>query len=354
MRKRGFLLLFIVLFLSCQEKLSQSGYWSVSRVGTLPEATSNQAVSEGFVNKKAYIYSFGGIDSTKLYSGIHQRSYRFDVEMRQCERIEDLPDSLGKIASAASRIDNVIYIIGGYHVFDDGTERSSGKVHRFDILRNRFLEDGANIPVPIDDHVQLVWKNRYIIVITGWSDHENVPDVQVYDSSVNQWAKASSVPDENSFKSFGASGSIIGDTIYYLGGASMGQNYPIQSVLRKGVINKGDPTEISWSQETLESQYAGYRMASFEKDGRIYWIGGSNNTYNYNGVAYDGTGGIDPNNRILSYHRNGFDKDFNKNITMDLRGIANIDDSVKYLVGGMQRGQEVSKDIIKLEWIELK
>jgi hypothetical protein len=95
-------------------------------------------------------------------------------------------------------------------------------------------------------------------------------------------------------------------------------------------------------------------MASFEKDGRIYWIGGSNNTYNYSGVAYDGTGGIDPNNRILSYHRNGFDKDFNKNITMDLRGIANIDDSVKYLVGGMQKGQEVSKDIIKLEWIELK
>jgi hypothetical protein len=43
---------------------------------------------------------------------------------------------------------------------------------------------------------------------------------------------------------------------------------------------------------------------------------------------------------------------FNKNIPMDLRGIANIDDSLKYVIGGITKGQRTSQDIIKLEWKE--
>ena len=45
-------------------------------------------------------------------------------------------------------------------------------------------------------------------------------------------------------------------------------------------------------------------------------------------------------------------EDFNKNIPMDLRGIANIDDSLKYLIGGITKGQRTSQDLIKLEWKE--
>ena len=47
-----------------------------------------------------------------------------------------------------------------------------------------------------------------------------------------------------------------------------------------------------------------------------------------------------------------FIEDFNKNIPMDLRGIANIDDSLKYVIGGIAKGQRTSQDIIKLEWKE--
>ena len=43
---------------------------------------------------------------------------------------------------------------------------------------------------------------------------------------------------------------------------------------------------------------------------------------------------------------------FNKNIPMDLRGIANIDDSLNYVIGGIAKGQRTSQDLIKLEWKE--
>ena len=37
---------------------------------------------------------------------------------------------------------------------------------------------------------------------------------------------------------------------------------------------------------------------------------------------------------------------------MDLRGIANIDDSLKYVAGGITEAQNSSQEIIKLEWKE--
>lgn len=47
-----------------------------------------------------------------------------------------------------------------------------------------------------------------------------------------------------------------------------------------------------------------------------------------------------------------FIEHFNKNIPMNLRGIANIDDSLKYVIGGITKGQRTSQDIIKPEWKE--
>ena len=81
--------------------------------GNLPEPVSNNAVCEGFVNDTAYVYSFAGIDFSKKYSGIHLRAFRFNTITGKSERIADLPDTLGKVAAAASRIGNIIYITGG-------------------------------------------------------------------------------------------------------------------------------------------------------------------------------------------------------------------------------------------------
>ena len=107
MRNFLHLLFLFILFSACQGDSSRDREWVVTASGSLPEPVSNQAVSEGFVGEVPHIFSFGGIDSTKLFSGIHLRSYRISTLTGEVERIQDLPDTLGKIASAASRINDI-------------------------------------------------------------------------------------------------------------------------------------------------------------------------------------------------------------------------------------------------------
>lgn len=322
----------------------------VEQVGSLPEAVANNAVCEGVIGDTNFIYSFGGLDESKIPSGIHLKCFRYNVETGISERIEDLPDDQGKVAAWASRIGDIIYIAGGYHVASNGSEDSSDKMHRFDILNNTFLEDGQNIPRSIDDQVQAVWRDSLIYLITGWSNNENVPDVQIYDPSSDSWQSGTFVPNNHTYKSFGASGSIIGDTIYYFGGASSTDDFAIQNTIRKGVINPADPTEIEWSLIDTDETQVGYRMAATNRNNKLYWIGGSEETYNYNGIAYNSSVGVAPSNKILEldidtlqWNEFIFDE-----VPMDLRGLAEVSNDVKYIAGGMSIDQTVTDKIFKI------
>ena len=323
----------------------------VTHVGSLPEAVSNNAVVEGFIDDIPYIFSFGGIDETKLYSGIHKRSYRYNIQMGEAQEIPDLPDTMGKIGSAASRIGNIIYISGGYYVFSNNSEITSGKMHRYDIINNEYLEDAPDIPVPTDDHVQAVWRDQLIYLITGWNNTANIPNVQIYNPTTNSWLSGTPVPN-NSYRSFGASGTIIGDTIYYFGGATSDTGFGIQNQLRIGRINPDNPTEITWETTTPNATINGYRMAATSVNGQPHWIGGSKNTYNFDGIAYDGSGGVPTAKRDLFTDTSTiqWQEIIQSQLPMDLRGIASISDTIKYLAGGMRDNQQVSNAIYKLEW----
>lgn len=325
----------------------------VTEVGTLPEKVSNNAVCEGFVNNVPHLFSFGGIDSTKLYSGVHLKSYRYNIQTGISNQIADLPDTRGKIGIGASRIGNIIYIAGGYQVFQNGSEISSNKMHRYDVDNDVYLADGANIPVATDDHVQAVWRDSLIYLITGWSNSGNIPNTQIYNPATDTWVAGTSVPNSSSYKSFGASGTIVNDTIFYFGGANSSSGaFNIQNQLRKGVINPNDPTQISWSISTPNPIINGYRTASTVWNNTPCWIGGSNTTYNYNGIAYNGTGGVPPSKKVLCLtpDNQSWTEYTNIDIPMDLRGIASIDDKVKYLAGGMLSNQTVTNKVFKLEW----
>ncbi len=345
-------LIFLISLLNCATPVASNsdGKLKVTLLKDMPEALSNNAVVEGFVDGKPFAFTFGGIDSTLSYQGIHQRSYAYSFTSNSWRQIADLPDSLGKIASAASRVHDTLYILGGYHVFKDHSEKSSDKVHRYDITTDKFLEDGISIPVPIDDHVQVVWRDSLLYVVSGWYDTKNVANVQIYNPSKNSWDIGTSVPNNHLYKSFGASGIIVGDTIFYFGGASMGKHYPIQNILRKGVINPKEPTEIDWSYQILDSTVVGYRMAAMAFENRPYWLGGSTRTYNYDAIAYDGSSGVNPSNRVLYLKNNQWHRDVSHKLPMDLRGIAEISDSTKIIVGGILENQQVSNKVYLLEW----
>jgi len=324
--------------------------WTIDTMTTMPTAISNNAVCEGFIGNDAYVYSFAGIGAARNYTAINLKAFRYDVGANTWDTLPDLPDTLGKVAAAASRIGDIIYIIGGYHVFANGNEISSNRVHRYDIINNNYLSDGAPIPVPIDDQVQTVWRDSLIYIITGWSNTTNVPNVQIYNPSMDSWTTGTAVPNNNTFKSFGASGTIVGDTIYYFGGASLGFNFPTQRFLRKGVIDPTQPDQIQWSSTLLDNSLQGYRMAATTSYNRAIWVGGSAITFNYNGIAYNGSGAVPPNG--LSLHFDPSTSDWQTEtgyaFPMDLRGIGQLNDSTFILAGGMQTGPNTTAQTLRL------
>lgn len=323
---------------------AQTG-WTWTELSTMPEKVSNNAVVEGFIGNQAYVYSFCGIDTTKNQAGINLGAYRYDVLANTWMTLSSVPDTLGKIAAGVSRVGDRLYLIGGYHVLPNGDEISSDRVHIFNVLTNSFELDGANIPVPIDDHVQCVYKDSLIYVISGWSNSANVPDVQIYDPANDAWTVGMSTPNDNYFKAFGASGVIIGDTIFYNGGVRSGFNFAAVKFTRKGVIDPQDPTQISWTQIADNPGSTGYRMACSNYNEKVFWLGGGGVAYNFNGIAYYGGAGVEPLDRILQY--NAYTQNWDEGLgtpfqVMDLRGIAKVANTEWIICGGMESGQSVS------------
>lgn len=324
--------------------------WEVTEVGVLPEPVSNNAICEGLSPSGNYLYSFGGIDSTLSHNGIHLKCWRVNTDTYVAEPIPDLPDTLGKIAAAATRVGDVIYIMGGYHVFANGNELSSDKVHRFSVSQNQYLSDGAPIPVPIDDHVQCVYKDSLIFLVTGWSNTGNVPDVQIYNTYTDSWTVGTSVPNNNSYRCFGASGQIIGDTLFYYGGAA-GFNFNGQSRLRKGYIDPSNPTSIEWFVKSVPTP--NYRSAAVTTEGVVHWLGGSAVTYNYNGIAYNGSGLVSPSAETYYYlpESGEWGSEAQSEIPMDLRGAAQISPTGFFIAGGITNGGVVSDKLLRLEYV---
>jgi hypothetical protein len=334
-------ILFLLILISSQSFGQQ---WQTTQLAIAPKPITNTAVCY----TKGNVYAFGGLDSTKLFSGIHQYSYQYSIANNTWINLPNLPDTLGKIASAANAIGDVIYIAGGYHVLANGTEISSTKLHRFNTLTNSFMVDAAAIPVAIDDQVQAVWRDSLLFIITGWSNTASVPLVQVYSPVTDTWT-TSNMPNTNSYKCFGGCGTIIGDTIYYFGGAGGGNNFPNTSFLRKGVINPNNPASITWSIVSLAPNM-GYRSACKKSGEYLCIIGGADVTYNYNGIAYNGSGIVKPNKKCLWYHlpSGQFVVQNNLNVLEDYRGLADITDTSAIIVGGLDSSNAVSANTILL------
>ena len=345
---RSFFLFLIGLSFSATSQTA----WNWTQVADMPFNTSNNAVTQGKIAGNKFVFSFGGIDTTKIWSGIHKRAFRYDVTNDLWEEIDTLPISLPLIASSANTVKNKIYIIGGYHVYSNGNEISSDEVVIYDPETNSYLANGSPIPTLIDDQSQCVYKDSLIYVISGWSNNTNVPDVQIYDPANDNWLVGTSVPDNNYYKVFGSSAQIVGDTIFYYGGATTGWNFPAQWVLRKGIIDPQDPTQISWSQE-IDAPNRNYRSACITHGNNVFWIGGSATSYNYNGIAYNGTGGVEPTFTVARFDTDTkiwYEGNGSPFGVMDLRGCGQISPTSWIICGGMESGQKVSKFTYLLEY----
>ena len=321
--------------------------WTTEDLTPMPVRVSNNAVVS--TNDYSKVYSFSGIDSTKLYSGIHLKSFKYDVLLDEWTTLPDLPDTLGKIAAGASCVKDKIYIVGGYHVLANGNEVSSDKVHVYNTITESYEADALNVPIAIDDHVQAVWKDSLIFVVTGWSNTGNVPNVQIFNPSLNTWEVGTSTPNNNDYRAFGPTGKIIGDTIFYYGGVAGSFNFTAQNHMRKGVINPQDPTDITWSLEEDAPELAGYRAASMVYENSFLVLGGANVGYNYDGIAYNGSGGVDPEGRILKYDTELKAYNIYQFLPeiMDFRGEGQVANNAWITCGGMESQQMTSNRVVK-------
>ncbi len=330
-------------------------------LANMPKRMSNNPIAAAKAGGQTFVYTFGGLDSTKLQSGIHKKAFKFDVANNTWSNLPDLPDANGKLAACASTVKNKIYIIGGYYVQPNGNETSSNFVHVFDPVTDTYLPNAANIPIAIDDQAQAVWRDSLIYVVTGWSNTTNVANVQIFDAQNNNWLVGTSVPNTTQYKVFGSSATIIGDTIYYAGGASTGTNFPLQQVLRKGVINPANPTQITWSiLQTFNfapPPIATYRNAMFNMNGKLFAIGGSSITYNYNGLAYSNGAVVSPIGYIVyGLQIQGWSVFNNYTLPtplMDLRNVVQIDSNSFLVCGGMTTGATVINKTFRFDAIPL-
>jgi len=318
--------------------------WNWLELDTMPFRISNNAVTAATVSGNKFVYSFGGIDTTKLFSGITQRSFKYDVLNASWTEISPLPSTLANIAASASTVKDKIYIIGGYHVYSNGNEVSSNEVIIYNPQTDLYETNGALIPVAIDDQVQCVYKDSLIFVITGWSNTTNVPKVQIYNPTLDTWQIGSETPNTHDYKAFGGSGTIIGDTIYYFGGAKASGGFGAVKKLRKGIINASDPSQIIWSLED-DAPNNNYRSACLSYGNNLFWIGGSGVSYNYDGLSYFNGSGVLPLTQIMRYKSDA--KTWNSGegapySVMDLRGVAQVSPVSWIICGGMNENQQVT------------
>ena len=94
-------------------------------------------------------------------------------------------------------------------------------------------------------------------------------------------------------------------------------------------------------------------MAAAKYNKRCFWIGGAGTAYNYDGIAYNGSGGVEPHSRILTYQKywniwfEGLGAPYG---IMDLRGIAQVTPTSWIICGGMETGQAVTNRAFLLEF----
>ncbi|GJL97226.1 MAG: hypothetical protein DHS20C06_10430 [Hyphobacterium sp.] len=322
----------------------------VRRIAQLPHAVSNNAVAAIEMAGQTHAFSFAGLRSGKDWSDVTANAYACALDTAQCNEIAGLPDGIGRLASIAATAGEHIYIFGGYTVGEDGSERSTPEVWQFDPVSTSYTRM-ADLPLPVDDSVALVYENRYVYLVTGWHDHDNVANTQMLDTQTGEWSEATGWPGS---PVFGHAGGILERQILICGGVEvvppiadgMRRTFELYDACWRGDIDPLDPTHIDWTSAQIPGA-ARYRaaMAGSERLDGFVVIGGTENPYNYDGVGYDGMPS-EPVDLIIVDRQNAVERITRPGLagSMDHRGLIEWRSGFVTL-GGMTDGQVVSNEV---------
>ncbi|MBX7219138.1 MAG: galactose oxidase [Blastocatellia bacterium] len=326
-----------------------------SKLPSLPVALTNNAVAACENNGRQYLFSFLGIDPSLTHTGITRRAYSFEMAAQTWRAIRPVPGIFGRLAATAQGVKGKIYLFGGYTVDEKGQEVSLAKVNIYDPATDSYSL-GEDIPVPVDDAVSGVWRDRYIFLISGWSQKDNVTNVQIYDTQKDTWYPATPLPAPGRF---GHAGAIVGDTIVIADGVKTQTDKPKYVMEGSCYVGKIDPQSfqrITWTRIAEHPGKPRYRMAAGvlanrKTDAeRVYFTGGTENPYNYNGIGYNGQP-AQPTGETFAFNTrtNQWETLPSSPVpTMDHRGLASLGNSL-FLIGGIGENQRVQNSVYELK-----
>lgn len=302
------------------------------------------------------VYTFFGLAQGKTSADIARDVHALNLKSGQWRKVGDIPVEHGRLASLALTVAGKIYVLGGYTVAPDGTEVSTPEVLQFFPDSGRYATETL-MPIPVDDSVAMVWRDRWIVLISGWHDTANVNDVQLYDTQTKHWIKGTPWPGK---PVFGHAGGLTGDTMVICDGVTAekkpdGKNtFAISTACWQGTLNHQDIGKIHWQAIPAHPGAPLYRAGAIGdtqgKTARILFAGGSSRPYNYNGIGYDGVPS-EPSAAVFSFLPERQQWEVHAPLPaagMDFRGLIKLDGDYG-LFGGMREGQTVSGGVIRFE-----
>ena len=239
------------------------------------------------------VYAFAGLHAGKTWRDVTASAAACNLAQGTCRALPPLPDGLGRLAASAVAVDGKVYVFGGYSVAEDGTEHSTPQVWVFDPQSETYTR-APDMPVPVDDSAAFVFAGRYVLLVSGWHEHNNVALVQVLDTRTGRWFRSTDFPGA---PVFGHAGALSGQRLLICGGVKV-MPAPRPGGKRRFVLSKAcwqgrvsqDARTIQWALLGDAAPGAAYRRAAAAlPDGRMVFYGGTLTPYNYNGIGYDGT-----------------------------------------------------------------
>jgi len=319
----------------------------------LPGAVSNNAVASAEVDGETIFFSFNGLGSWKGWQDVTSRAYACAPARSECRTLPPPPVAEGRLASVAATVGNLVYLFGGYTVARDGGELSTPEVFAFSPETEAY-DPMPDMPVPVDDAVAFSYQDRFIYVVSGWHDSDNVGLVQVFDTDTETWFNATDFPGTPVFgHAGGAVGRriVIADGVGVLGESDGRRSFGAVAEAWLGTIDPTDPARIDWSALPPHPHAPLYRMAAAgdPEENRVLFFGGADNPYNYDGIGYDGR----PAGASAALFAFDFDTmrweelGHTREGGMDYRGLLHFDGDF-FVMGGMNERREVVSEVRRL------
>jgi N-acetylneuraminic acid mutarotase len=321
---------------------------SEPRFDALPVPVSNSAIASVRVSGQILLFSSMGMGANNTWDAVANSTYVLNTSYGKWTEIRQGPGSVGRLGAAAAGLREQAYFLGGFVVDAQGRESSSANAELYDPINRKWYRI-PDLPVGVADSVAGVYRDRYIYLVSGWSSTGAVREVQIYDVEKEEWLKGTPIPGE---PVFGHAGTIVGDTIIYVDGARKNPADGLPSYISSpdcwmGKIDHKNPTHIEWKKLPEHPGTARFHIAAggSEKDGKVYFSGGSENPYNYKGIGQDGNPAA-PSTLTFAYNlRTSKWESINEttpNPTLDSRHIL-VTPAKLVIIGGLDKGQVTTR-----------